>query len=340
MMMNTSLLIRNIVENKRIAFVFGDPAGAKAMIAISKLICYSNQFLLISDRSYSFFSEIDADVSIVINEDDLLSKLANFAPQLIFTGTSLPVSVELKSLKYGKLNNIETFSFVDHWTNIKERFIDEKGRLIIPDKVYVIDNNAYNIAVKDGLPEKQIEVISNPYYNWLSAWKPKTDRNSFHQLLGINHDAAYIVYAPEPLDKFNLKEKYGFNEYDVLNDLDKIYKTYLANSDTGLRIIFKLHPNVSKEEVSNAISLNLGYMPDYLILISDVDFNHLIYYSSLVIGFFSNSLIEASILGKPTFRLLYKLNRIENDPLNGKGIGIRIDSLREFSEIFYQNILK
>jgi len=340
MIMNTNQLISNIIENKRVAFVFGDPAGAKAMIAISKLICNNDLFILVSDRYYSFFKEIDADVSIVINEEYLLSKLNDFKPQLIFTGTSLPISVELKSLKYGKRNNIETISFVDHWTNVKERFIDENGQLIIPDKIYVIDNNAHDIAIKDGLPEKQIEVTSNPYYNWLSTWKPKTDRNSFCQLIGLDQDVVYIVYAPEPLDKFNLKEKYGFDEYDVLNDLDQIYKTYLANSDKGLRIIFKPHPNVSKEEVSNAISLNLGYIPDYLIIISDVDFNHLIYYSSLVIGFFSNSLIEASILGKPTFRLLYKLNRIENDPLNGKGIGIRIDTLREFSEIFHQKIIK
>ncbi|TDO26911.1 hypothetical protein [Sediminibacterium goheungense] len=337
--MNTNQLIRNIVKNKRIAFVFGDPAGAKAMIAISKLIRDSKEFLLISDRSYSFFSEIEADVSIVINEEELFSKFADFAPQLIFTGTSLPVSVELKSLKYGKQNNIETLSFVDHWTNIKERFIDEKGQLIIPDKVYVIDSNAYNIAVKDGLPEKQVEVISNPYYNWLSTWKPKTKRYSFYQQLGINQDAAYIVYAPEPLDKFNLKEKYGFNEYDILNDVDKIFKNYSTNSKKEIKIVFKTHPNVKKEEVLKAIILNLGYIPDYLIIISDIDFNHLIYYSSLVIGFFSNSLIEASILGKPIFRLLYKLNRIENDPLNGKEIGVRIDSLKKFSEILNKKIL-
>lgn len=337
--MNTNQLISTIIENKRVAFVFGDPAGAKAMIAISKLICNSDLFILISDRYYSFFIEIDADVSIVINEEDLLSKLDDFKPQLIFTGTSLPISVELKGIKYGKKNNIETISFVDHWTNIKERFIDENDQVIIPDKIYVIDNNAYDIAIKDGLPKNQIEVTSNPYYNWLSTWKPKIDRNSFYQLLGLNQDAVYIVYAPEPLDKFNLKEKYGFDEYDVLNDLNHIYKAYSANSGKELKIIFKTHPNVSKAEVSNAISLHLGYMPDYLILISDVDFNHLIYYSSLVMGFFSNSLIEACILGKPTFRLLYKLNKIELDPLNGKEIGVRVDSLREVSEILHQKIL-
>lgn len=338
-MTNANLAVRNIIDNKRIAFVFGDPAGAKAMIAISKLIHKSDLFILLSDRHYSFFSEIEADVCKVINEDDLFSKLAAFDPELIFTGTSLPVSLELKSLKYGRLNNIETFSFVDHWTNIKERFIDDNFQLIIPDKVYVIDSCAFDIAVQVGLPEQKIEVIPNPYYNWLSFWKPKIDRYSFYHLLGLNHDASYIVYAPEPLEKFNLKEKYGFNEYDVLKDLDNFYTTYSENTRLQFKIVFKTHPNVSKAEVLNAIYLHLGFIPDYLIIISDVDLNHLIYYSSFVMGFFSNSLIEACILGKPTFRLLYKLNKIEIDPLNGKEIGVRVDSLIKLSEILHQKIL-
>jgi len=336
-MMNSNYLIRNIVENKRVAFVFGDPAGAKAIIAISKLFCYYNNFVLISDRHFTFFEEMDVEVSILTNEHLLFSELNSFKPQLIFTGTSLPTSFELKSLKYGKFNNINTASFVDHWTNIKKRFIDENNDLTIPNKIFVIDNNAYDLAVKEGLPKKQIEVASNPYYNWLLTWKPSIKRNSFYQLLGLSPKADYILYAPEPLDKFNLKDKYGFNEYDILNDIDKIFKSNLKKNSKELKIIFKPHPNISEEEVLNAIIYFLGYVPEYLILISNVDFNHLIYYSSFVLGFFSNSLIEASILGKSTFRVLYKLNRIENDPLSGNNVGVKIDSFAKFHEILNKN---
>jgi hypothetical protein len=89
--------------------------------------------------------------------------------------------------------------------------------------------------------------------------------------------------------------------------------------------------------VLNAINSILGHVPEYLILISNVDLNHLIYYSSFVLGFFSNSLIEASILGKSTFRVLYKLNRTENDPLNDSNVGVRIDSYVKFQEILNKN---
>jgi hypothetical protein len=336
-MINSIFLIRNIVENKRVAFVFGDPAGAKAMIAISKLFCNNNSFLLFSDRHFTFFEEMGVEVSILTNECLLFSELNSFEPQLIFTGTSLPTSIELKSLKYGKFNNINTASFVDHWTNMKKRFIDENNDLIIPDKIFVIDDNAYDLAVKDGLPKKQIVVASNPYYNWLMTWKPSIKRSSFYQLLDLSPKAEYILYAPEPLDKFNLKGKYGFNEYDILNDIDKIFKNNLKKNSKDLKVVFKPHPNISKKEVLNAINSILGHVPEYLILISNVDLNHLIYYSSFVLGFFSNSLIEASILGKSTFRVLYKLNRTENDPLNDSNVGVRIDSYVKFQEILNKN---
>ena len=43
--------------------------------------------------------------------------------------------------------------------------------------------------------------------------------------------------------------------------------------------------------------------------------NHLIFYSSANIGFFSNSLIESSIMGVRTIRLLSLLNDAKKDPL-------------------------
>ena len=59
--------------------------------------------------------------------------------------------------------------------------------------------------------------------------------------------------------------------------------------------------------------------------IKECDMNHLIFYSSANIGFFSNSLIESSILGVKTIRLLSLMKDINLDPLkhfNSKFINI------------------
>ena len=45
------------------------------------------------------------------------------------------------------MKKIPTFCFLDHWNNYKERFI-LKGKLFLPDVIYVSDNYALNIAKK------------------------------------------------------------------------------------------------------------------------------------------------------------------------------------------------
>lgn len=327
-------MIGDIVKNKRIAFVFGDPAGAKAMIAISKLFNSDiEEDLLLCDRSYSFFKEMYSDVCILKDENQLFDKLNSFKPQLIFTGTSLPISLELKCLKFGKKNNIQSAVFIDHYTNLKKRFIDEDNNLLLPDNIYVIDKRAYDLAVKDGLPDSCINIISNPYYEWLSAWVPTKSRNSIYEQLNLQVGINYIVFAPEPLDKFNLREKYGFSEYDVLKDIDEIICNHSIKS---IKLIFKPHPNISKEEVESIVNSTFGCIPQYMSIVSDIDFNHLIYYSSAVFGFFSNSMIEASKLGSTTFRILYKLYDFVDDPLNGLEVGMIINSRTKLSKIINQ----
>ena len=60
--------------------------------------------------------------------------------------------------------------------------------------------------------------------------------------------------------------------------------------------------------------------------------NNLIYYADCVIGFFSNSLIEANVMGKKILRLLIELRKKNIDILENKNIGKRIFLEKELSE--------
>ena len=55
--------------------------------------------------------------------------------------------------------------------------------------------------------------------------------------------------------------------------------------------------------------------------VKDQNINNLIYYSKIVVGFFSNSLIEANIMGKDVLRLHIDLKDVSLDPILGKNIG-------------------
>jgi hypothetical protein len=67
--------------------------------------------------------------------------------QKILTGTSWESNIEKKYIKYGLKKKIPTFCFLDHWNNYKERFTF-KGKLYLPDQIYVSDKYAFNIAKK------------------------------------------------------------------------------------------------------------------------------------------------------------------------------------------------
>lgn len=327
-------LLKNILRSKRVIFVFSDPAGAKAMLAAWQL-CKDiiGKCLIISDRVYPFFCEMNADVTLVASDNKLFSLIDFFKPDLIFTGTSLPVSLELKSIEYARQHKITSGSFVDHWTNLRKRFISSKGELILPNFICLIDRKAFDLATKEGLSSSDLLITSNPYYDWLSLWKPTISPCDIYNQLKINDNTRYLVYAPEPIHKFKLKDKYGFDEYEVLKDIDEGLKLLVNHKSKDIKLVFKLHPNVDMEEAFKMSSLALGRIPDHMIIVSDIDFNHLIYYSSGIIGFFSNSLIEAKLLRVPTFRILYKLKHFERDPLEDKEVGEVINKKTELFEV-------
>jgi hypothetical protein len=334
------ITIEKFLKGKRVALVFGDPAGAKAMIAAFKLFSLRHSAILLSDRQHSFYTDLSVNVVSVSSVEDLFIKLDLFGPQIILTGTSYPDSIEIHSLKYAQSKKIESASFIDHWTNMKVRFIDKNGTTRLPDVIFVIDKVAFDFALKEGLPSEKISISKNPYYTLLESWRPVFDRSSINALLNFKQQWKYIVFAPEPLAKFNLEKKYGFNEYDVLKDINHIISSLNMTHDYKIRMVYKTHPNITLDEVSNSIRFNLGTIPEYIHLVDKVDINHLMFYSSGVFGFFSNSLIEASFMGTPTFRILYKLENGLEDPLLGLNIGVCIDSLDKLSNEIHQIFTK
>jgi hypothetical protein len=311
--------LNNLFNNQKILFVFSDPAGAKALLALSDL--YKNIFckaLSISNRHHSFFMEFDTQVEIVSNDTNTLTQLINsFNPNIIFTATSYPIGIEFNCIKIAKkLKGITTFSFVDHWTNFIIRYTYDEN-IILPDKIFVIDKVAEKNACDEGIPSDIITVIGNPYHTYLKKWLPKTSKVDIEKL--IFDQAKYLLFAPEPLSVFKLEKKYGFDEFQVLlliiNTLSELENEEGYHSPV---LVFKCHPNHDVEDVKNKIQdLFPEEQADKVVVLSDVNINlnELIYYSESVLGIFSNSLVEASIIGKRTAQILVLLEDKNLNPL-------------------------
>ena len=300
------------INGQRGIFVFSDPAGAKACLALVKSL-KNKEILIISDRKYSFYSEFNLEVN-----SSLLKSIKEwyniFKPDFVFTGTSLPNKIELKFLKEAKNKNIKTYSFVDHWTNMSERF-KHFEEYIYPDELWLIDEYAKGKAISDGIDEDIIVVSGNPYYDYLKEWKPNISKDDLFDKIGLKKNEKYILYAPEPLTTFNLQEKYGFDELSGLIHLNKSLEELKSEN---IKIIIKPHPNQT-----DIIFLNFIKKSKFnkVLYVKDININSLIYYSELVSGFFSNSLVESNIMKKNVIRILIDLLDTKLDPLMHLNIG-------------------
>jgi hypothetical protein len=107
-----------------------------------------------------------------------------------------------------------------------------------------------------------------------------------------------------------LDKKFGFDELDGLKMIIDAINT---SRETNKYIVVKGHPNQNH-------AIFLEYLSEFpnskIIYLDSGDLPTLIYYSECVIGFFSNSLVEANVLGKRVIRPFMKLLAHADDALS------------------------
>ena len=287
-------------------FVFSDPGGAKPCLSYILLNNCSN-YIVISDREYEFYS--DFNINVIITEE-IERYIFEFKPDYIFSATSYTSNIEKIAIKNAKFNKIPTITYIDHSTNILDRFI-LNNELYLPDFILVSDYDTQNELQKLNLVNScNITQIENPFHVFLANWKPKIDKESFLVSLNIPTKKKIILLAFDPLSNINGIQKYGVDEISAIKEINPI----LESKDLDYTYIFKPHPNQNLDLLKNVLS-------DKIILVSSQsDTNNLIYFSDIIIGIFSNILLEANVFDKKVIR--YHPNGFKNDPFLNKKIGI------------------
>lgn len=289
-------------------FVFSDPAGAKAILAYVK-INNLKDYLIVSDRTYSFFDEFGLDVQM-LKPTDAYDTLKEVLPDYVFTATSYTSSLEVTFIDSAKKLGIKTVAFIDHYTRFKDRFMLRLTE-VYPDHIALLDQKAYDIANEMGFGAYcQLEVTGNFYYEFLQSWKSYLSRRDFLSKFGLDDRKRTVVYAPEPLSNIEgAIEKFGFDEITATQDLLKA----IDGITDQFNFVLTPHPNQKNEAlirmVEGLMTVNSG----------EIQVNDLIYHSDWVVGFFSNFLIEAQKMGKNVLRYFYGPPVF--DPLSGLGVG-------------------
>jgi hypothetical protein len=289
-------------------FVFSDPGGAKGVLAQACAMKDPGASKLISDRVYEFFNHFP----LYIEKPELppAQVLAEFKPDFVFTGTSYTSSLELEYIKAANESGIQSFAFIDHWTAIRERF-SWQGTEILPGQILVLDEEARRMALGQGLEDDRVLVFGNPYHEFLKTWKPSLGKEAFLEVMGIlNPRKGLVVYAPDPLSNVNGTSNFGFDEVSATRDLVPFFREWEGRYE----FLCNPHPNQDLGKLKEAAGSTMSFAPP------GTDVLSLIYYADLVIGFFSNILVEAKLLNKSVIRFFPEKGL--PDPLDGKDIGI------------------
>lgn len=287
-------------------FVFSDPGGAKPCLSYIILNKISN-YIVISDREYSFYSDFNINVIITKKIEKYISE---FNPDYIFTATSYTSNIEKDAITIAKRKKIPSITYIDHSTNIIERF-DNGNQIVLPSTILVSDNDTLD-QMKNLTIFNTCNVISikNPYHIFLSKWKPTLSKEVFFDNLKIPIDKKIILIAFDPISNINGIQKYGFDEITGINEFNKVITSY----DNLYTFIYKPHPNQNKDLLNGALNNKA------ILVSSQTDTIKLIYYSDIIIGFFSNILLEADIFNKKIIR--YRPDGFKHDPFHKKNLGV------------------
>ncbi len=315
--------------NGKILVIFSDPGGAKPCLSISDIIDDEN-LCVISDRNYPFYNHFKSKVNIIQSEAKIEDFINNFNPNIIFTGTSYTSTIEKTAIKIAKEKGIISISFVDHWTSISDRFRSNDGKLNLPNEVWVLDERAKKIGIEEGIDAERIIISGNPYHNWLSTWKSDINRETFFMNLELNSKKKYILFAPDPLSNIDGLHKYGFDEFTTSKLIIKCVEKATPEFKNSYHFLIKMHPNQFSQKLTKIFS----DLSNFTILPLDIDANQCIFYSDVVIGFFSSLLIEADIMNKVIFRFLEE--ELNEDPFLGLNLGTITNSKNLIKDILKQ----
>jgi hypothetical protein len=321
-------ILKNYIEDNLLCdrpglFVFSDPGGAKPILAFIYLNNISSSSIVYTDRQYDFFDDYPGIKIIKYTNQNIEKLIDTHLPSFVFTGTSYTSKIELLFLEAANNKKISTFSFIDHYSNHIERF-HLGDKIILPNticypnlKIAEISKNKFNGIEKCIFP--------NYHHKFLENWSPTISKSQFASKLGIGNNKKILLFAPDPISNIGGVIKYGIDEVTSWNLLIKNLESLDVNSFV---IILKLHPNQNLDyffkNAFKSVKLEIIYL-------NDLGTNSLIYFSDIIVGMFSNLLVEAIIMKKKVIRCL--INYKGEDPFMNDNIGYCIRRELDFKDI-------
>lgn len=240
--------IKDLCGTRKILVVAYEAGAAKILVSMLARLNLSNVRYALEGPAVMIFEQRLGALFLQSLTEDLLRSC-----DLVLTGTSLVPDLERRAIALARQIGIKSYSVVDHWVNYRQRFTPVDGGrqdVVFPDEMWVCDQSAVDVAVREGLPEEHVYKIDNYYFHDLrqKSWPTEAGR---------------ILYICEPVfDDVKLLtgdgNAWGYNEFELVGDflkslerMDGLYK----------KAILRLHPNEPLNKYNELLRIYNGTIP-------------------------------------------------------------------------------
>ncbi len=280
-------------------------------------IKYFQSFYSELDMPVVFTSSLESSIFFKKNNISVLKewkKLKNV--KLVITGSSLGDTIDKELIAWSKKNRIYCISVIEHWTNFNKRFYF-KNKKIYPDTIFVNDDLAHSMSIKEGIKRELLFISGNPLLEKISN---KYNKEPIFK--NKSKSGKKILFLSEPISEQFLDKKRPLKEKKILKSIiDVLPKDH--------QLTIKLHPRENEKKYKDCLKslTNTKVLKnlDTKTIASDFDF---------IIGISTFLLFELSYLRDD----LISFNLGKNNFLGEKlGISKNLKSKRSLKKILSGN---
>ena len=271
---------------KKVAIFSHDAGGAELVSLWAK------------KHKYDYITHIDGPARKVFERNALFENHYNLKDAIlnsdwILCSTSWQSEIEKEAIWHAKLLKKKSISLLDHWVNYRERYI-YKGNLNLPDEIWVTDNYAKNLIIKE-FPEVKIRLVKNMYFENM-----KKKINSIKLKYQIKKNTKKnIIFSAQNFSETSIFEipthkLLGYNEHDSIN-------FFLENIDyLGVKInTIQIRPHPSDQD--KKYDWVLDKYPNFKFINTELDLIEDIVKSDIVVGCTTMGLAIACLAKKSDF---------------------------------------
>ncbi|MDZ8065616.1 MAG: hypothetical protein RMY64_08240 [Nostoc sp. DedQUE08] len=270
----------------KIIAIAHDPGGANAVAAtVAALRVAGTQVeAYAKGPAIRQFQRLEVACTPISEEHQTL--FSRLTGDILLTGTSQYNEFERDAILWARQKHIPSIAVIDYWANYRQRFQafnNPNTEPTFPDIITAIDEVCAAGMLADGIPEKRIRIVGQPYFAWLIA-RQKSKKSIFK--LPEN-----IFFASQQ----------NANEIEMLRILIKVLTDYKHLK----KLLIRFHPRQGKCPSSldllakSSFPFAIDESPNILDTLQQQD---------IVLGITSIILIEAALMGIPTGSLVMGVN--------------------------------